>query len=296
MAWVVDFHKFSAASAGTGDSLKDVHPTTDHSTLLHGPSEPGFSNGFNARFGLTHILGVGISMRSLILTLAILGLGYSSVDAAVITFYQENFDDDSGEGVIGPVPPNPAIAVDDAGNWTIDASGATLRNANDFAMVNGSSFQFRDLAGANPGGVAGPGQAIFSIAPVAFNVGSPAAFTFLNMTLNATVSSVSAAIAGDLIIESNINGNLITDTIDTTGAFNITHMLQPFLVAGLNNYSLTITSNMDAVSFSTATLDNILVEGNATPEPASMAMMGMGLMGMCGIGYRRRRSTPTIVD
>lgn len=208
--------------------------------------------------------------------------------AAMTTYYQEDFNDDANEGVRGPVPPNPATFNE--GNWNVDATGATLRDGNDFAVVNGSSFQFRDIGGVS-NGTPGTGTVVFETTAASIFVGNPANFTFLQMTLNAGLSAVSAGF-DDLVIESLIDNVVVDSTTLNSAVGNtlVTHDLSDDITANTtHSYVLrvTATQDMNATHF----IDNILVQGNSTPEPASLSMLGMGVLAMCGAGYRRRRKT-----
>ena len=207
----------------------------------------------------------------------------ATADAGIVTYYNETFFDDNGEGASGATPP---VVADDQGQWTIDATGATLQSGNDFARVNGTSFQFRDLSGASGPGPAGPGQAVFTTTLIPIQVGSVGNFTFLTMSIDAVVGGPAG---NNMLVESLIDGMVVDSTL-LTSTGTVTHnLLDDIMDNTTHNYQLRVTVNQNIVT--TFSIDNILVQGNSTPEPASMSMLGMGVLAMCGAGYRRRRKS-----
>jgi hypothetical protein len=112
------------------------------------------------------------------------------------------------------------------------------------------------------------------------------------MTLNAFLTGASAG--SDLLIESLLDNVVVASTsLTAVGSTVVNHNLQPFLTSNTtHSYVLRVTATQDANV--TVGIDNILVRGVSTPEPASMSLLGMGVLAMCGAGYRRRRNLSTV--
>ncbi len=229
-------------------------------------------------------------MRTTILSaavaLVVFGWATPPVDAVLVTVYEENFNDnDAGKGVTGPVPPN-ADSFNE-GNWSIDASMADVATNNEFAKVQGGAtsgtFTARGLGdGMNTG------FAVFTTSVV--SIAAPSGFFWSTLSASFAVSNL---LAGDSVLVESVVDNVVVDSSTlnvSAGLTTFTHNLKSIAnMGGTLDYQLRVTFTQLLDAGSNATLDNILVEGRAIPEPASMAMVGMGIVSMFGAGYRRKR-------
>ncbi len=229
------------------------------------------------------------AMLSAMIGMLLLGGFARPAEAVLVTVYQENFNTDAGDGVTGPVPPNSPTF--DNGNWSVDATGASFTNASEFAKVETTAFRVTNAGNV----VAGtPGTVVFLTAAASLTAPGNSFFTSLTASLSmVTFGNFSGN--DTVLIESLVDGNVVgagtwspTDMITGNVAnTSYTQNLLPFVGLG-TNYQIRVTFTQNDAS-SNAFLDNILVQGNAVPEPASLAMLGMGVCSMFGAGYRRRR-------
>lgn len=227
------------------------------------------------------------------LALGLMGalLPLSDADAAIVTLYDEDFDDDVGEGIIGPVPPNLPIAADNSGQWSVDGTGAEFTDSDDFAWVaTGGELHLHDI-GNTTGGTPGiAGSVVFSSAVVPV-LGSSWESLALTLTVRSTANG---GLDDSVIVESLINGIVQEKTllVGNFGTTQVTHDLVESglggLFAGGGTYQARVTFTQNDAP-ANHYLDDILLQGEAAPEPTSLALMGMAACAAFGCRYRRRR-------
>lgn len=61
-------------------------------------------------------------------------------------------------------------------------------------------------------------------------------------------------------------------------------------LAANTGYILRLTASKDSTFGNNAGIDNLVINGVITPEPTAITIWGLGLLAMCGYGWRRRRA------
>lgn len=220
---------------------------------------------------------------SLIVTFVGLTAAATTARAGLNTYYQEDFAGQTGQGITDPGEYNANP------NWSVDGTNASATMGHARVTQSPEEFEFLDLGGTPDSPAIGSAELLTT--EVVMSIGNPGYFSYLTMTLDATLNRNAADILERLVIESLIDGMVVeTTTLTMLGDHDVVHNLLPYVSANtMHDYQLRITANQVATGTPNFRVDNILVEGLSVPEPASMSMLGMGVAAMCTAGYRRRR-------
>ena len=85
------------------------------------------------------------------------------------------------------------------------------------------------------------------------------------------------------------NNGTITPALPAS-APSVTFDLTGNTLAANTNYILRLTASKNSEFGNNAGIDNLVINGSIVPEPTSMTIWGLGLMAVCGYGWRRRRA------
>ena len=170
---------------------------------------------------------------------------------------------------------NLAINMTAASNGTgsVSVSNATITNQ------SSSSITFYILVGAN--GFANPSQP-FNVLSSVSGTGSPSSFSFMSYVNNSNGQNATSGGAQG----PNSGSNSGSQAMNSSTTFSV----QLSSAANVPKYSMTEDFKITLGAGTSITFNSSTADPPSAPEPSSMAIAGIGGLGMVGFGLRRRKA------
>lgn len=92
-----------------------------------------------------------------------------------------------------------------------------------------------------------------------------------------------------MVIDSKAFNNIYPNSGTATQPKPVSFDLSGNTLAANTNYILRLTASKDSTSGNNAGIDNLRINGSIVPEPTAITIWGLGLVAMCGYGWRQKR-------